>query len=339
MGARRKNKNKPTRKHARKQLHKQFLEPEKLPFIAHVLELRKRFFYIAIFVALFGGLAATMQGPLTSFLLKPAGNQQFIYTSPGGGFDFVFRLSLYTGIALSIPVIVYNLLVYLQPLLRKETLRFVIGISLWSSLLASMGILYGYFVGMPPGLHFLLQSFSSEQIKALIGIDKYLSFVLTYLLGSALLFQIPLVLILINRIKPLQPKKLMGYQRWVILAAFSIGAIISPSPDLRNQAIMSGPIILMYEISIIIIWALNRKNRRPKRVVELLRKDAEIQAGRLANFEKAQAMWQQTIRNTVSPVASSATSKQQYLPASSRTDRPRQYLEKFSRRPSRSFMG
>jgi sec-independent protein translocase protein TatC len=356
MVAMRKTKSKPTRRDTRNQLLKQSV-PEKIPFIAHIYELRKRLFYVGISVGIFGALAISVQSQLTALLLKPAGSQQFIYTTPGGGFDFAFKLCLYTGIAGSIPVIVYQLIRYLQPLIKQRTGRFVAAISVWSSILALAGIGFGYFFGLPAAMHFLLTGFSTEQIKALISIQSYLSFVMIYLLGSALLFQLPLVLIIINRFKPLSPKTLAKQQRWVILGAFIIGAVISPTPDIRNQLMLSGPVILMYELSIVIIWAINRKHRKPKKVLELLRKDAEIQAERLAKFEEARAMWRELLRSSgsiqpvqrlaVQPAAPSAAPAPSSLEpeqvqvkmpeqAAAPASRPRRYVQEFTRRPSYS---
>ena len=352
----RKTKSKPTRRLAQTQLPKQSQEPERLPFIAHVYELRKRLFFIAVSLGIFGGLAATIQTQLTSVLLQPSHGQQFIYTSPGGGFDFAFRICLYTAVALSIPVIVYNLLRYLSPLVNKATMRSMALFSMWSGILAIIGILFGYYVGLPAGLKFLLHGFSSKQIEALISIQSYLSFVMAYLLGSALLFQIPLVMLFINKIKPLRPAKLLKFQRWVVLIAFIIGAIISPSPDIRNQAILSGPIILMYNLSVLMIWLINRKQHRPKKVVALLQKDAEIRAERQAQFAKAQEAWRQALSNgqpqkqhsSLHPAAPVAKSKPIAAPAATPrvvtarplppSGRPSKYLQDFNRQPRRQFI-
>jgi sec-independent protein translocase protein TatC len=329
-----KTKNKPAKRKARNQFS-QYSLPEKVPFIAHITELRKRLFYIGASVGLSGAAAIAIQSQLTTVLLKPAGDQQFIYTTPGGGFDFVFKLCLYTGIGASIPVIVYQLIRYLQPLVKEQTKRFVAICSLWSSILALGGMAFGYFFGLPAAMHFLLKGFSSDRIEALISIQSYMSFVLVYLLGSALLFQLPLILLVINRFKPIKPKTLMKQQRWFILGAFIIGAIISPTPDIRNQLMLSGPIILMYQLSIILIWAINRRQRRPKKVVELLRKDAELQAERLANFKKAQGVWREVFSQT--PVAPSSAKNTASAPPLNSTatpiKRPQQYVQEFKRRP------
>jgi len=286
-------KSKPAKRHARNQPSQE--AAQKLPFIAHIYELRRRLFYVAIAVAAFGAVAYAANKPLTSLLLQPAGDQQFIYTSPGGGFDFLFKLCIYSGIAASIPVIVYQLLRYLQPLIKKDAMRFIAWGSVASGVLAVVGILFGYLLGLPAAMHFLLHGFSSDQIQALITIQSYMSFVMLYLLGAALLFQVPLILVLINRIKPLQPGKLMKFQRWFIMFAFIAGAIINPSPNIQDQLMLSVPMILMYQLGILLVWLINRKRRRPKKVAELLRKDAEIQATRLANFENARATFDQLV--------------------------------------------
>lgn len=332
-----KTKNKPARSHSQRLLRKQHEAPQKVAFIAHVHELRKRFFYIAVAVGLGAGFAYTIQETLTRWLLKPSGDQQFIYTTPGGGFDFQFKLCLYTGIAIAIPVVIFNIFKYIHPLLKNESKRFMGWLMFCSSVLALMGIGFGYFFGLPAAMHFLLQSFSSARIEALISIQSYMSFIMVYLLGSALLFQIPLILLLINRIKPLQPKKLLVNQRWFIIAAFVLGAIISPTPDIRNQLVLTGPIIVMYELSVIMIWLINRKHRRPRKVVELLNKDSETQEERLASFEKARNEWRKTVQ-AAHPAPPRPVSKlvaeQQAVVRANTTMRPRKYVQDFTR-PSR----
>ncbi len=248
--------------------------------------------YIALSVAIFAGLAASNQEVLTKILLKPAGDQQFIFTTPGGGFDFAFQLCIATGLLASIPVIVYQLLRYLSPLASNTTVGFLARVGIWSCVLAVIGVCFGYFIALPSGLNFLLHGFAkNQQIEALINIQSYFSFVLAYLIGSGLLFQLPLVLITINKIQRLSAKRLMAKQRWVILLSFIIGAMISPTPDVRNQAILSLPIILMYNLAVAMIWIVNRRLDRPARVKKLREQDAASREQRLSDFSIAQMNW------------------------------------------------
>jgi len=340
-----KTRNKPAKRLSQRQLRSQSEVVTKVPFIAHVQELRKRLFYIALAIGAGTGLAYAIQKPLTRWLLAPSGNQQFIYTTPGGGFDFQVRLCLYAGIALAIPVILYHIFQYIHPLLGQESKRFLRWMVVASSLFALAGICFGYFFGLPAAVRFLLQNFSTDRIQALISIQSYMSFVVTYLLGAALLFQIPLILLMINRIKPLQPKKLFTNQRWFILGAFIAGAVLSPTPDVRSQLMLSGPIILMYEGSIVMIWAVNRRHRRPTKVTALLHKDSEMQAERQASFEKARQEWRKhlqsgqvtTLQNARSMVEVNrspvAAAHNRPAPAGQARLRPRQYVQDF-RRPT-----
>lgn len=289
---RKKTKNKTAIRRSQDQQRKQPLGQEKKPFIEHVRELRTRVMYIALAVALFGGLAAFFQKQLTEIILHPAGKQQFIFTNPGGGFDFVFQLCLAAGVFAAIPVIIYQALRYLLPIARSTTAHFLSLVAFWSGILAIIGICFGYFVALPSGLRFLLTGFNtSTQISALINIQSYFSFVLIYLVGSAALFQLPLILLAVNKVTRLKPSKLLGQQRWVVLLAFIAGAVISPTTDVRNQAILSVPIIIMYNLGVVLVWLANRHKTRSKKVNRLLESDSKQREKRLQSFAEAQKLW------------------------------------------------
>lgn len=262
---------------------------QSVPFIEHIRELRRRLFIVALSVLVFGGLTYAVEQQVVAALLKPARGQQFIYTSPGGGINFLFQVCIYAGIALSIPVIVYQVLKYVEPLLKRESSRFIAFGSITSGILALGGMVFGYFVGLPNALHFLLHQFTTQQIRPLVTIQSYMAFVSVYMLGSALLFQAPLILLFINRIKPLKPKGLFKGERWVILASFVGAGLMNPTPNIFAQLLVAGPIILMYQIGIILIWLVNRSRRTNSLVADLLAKDLEIQAERLAKFAENHA--------------------------------------------------
>ena len=329
---------------------------QKLPFAEHVYELRRRLMYVAASVVLCGGVAYGFEQHIVNILLRPAHNQQFIYTSVGGGIDFLFRVCLYAGIAASIPVIVYQLLRYVQPLIQEASVRLIAWGSLVSGLFAIAGVVYGYVWGLPAALHFLLHQFVTAQIRPLVTIQSYMNFVTVYMLGSALLFQVPLFMIFINRIRPLKPQRLFHYERWVILLAFVGAGIMNPSPNLLAQLLLAGPIILMYQVGIGIVWLTNRRAGRPAEATSLLQRDEEIRAARLAHFQLARTS-AQTPRPAAAP-SPSAAAKPRPQPASAAPQasvpvmerpsvgyakrppaaiRPRRYVDDF-RLPRRSYI-
>lgn len=276
---------------------------ERLPFLEHLYELRRRLFKVALSVLVFGGLGYSIQQQLVRVLLKPSHGQSFIYTSPLGGLNFLFQICIYFGLVLSIPVIVYQMLRYLEPLIREETKTLVIRYSIVSGLLAAAGGSFGYFFGLPVALRFLSHQFTTSQIHPLLTIQEYMSFVTIYLFGSALLFQIPLIITFINRIKPLRPIKLLGFERYMVLISFVAAAIMTPTTDIFDQLIFAVPIMFMYQVGIVMVYLKNRRHhrRRSKRVQQLLEQDAVTQEARLREGREYWAAKQQAQASTVRP--------------------------------------
>lgn len=264
---------------------------EKLPFLEHLYELRRRLFWVAVSVIIFSSVGYGIQQRLVHILLRPSHGQQFIYTSPIGGLNFLFQVCLYFGFVLSIPVFVYQLLRYLEPLIRENTKNLVARYSIVSGILALGGGLFGYFLGLPVALRFLSHQFITAQVRPLLTIQEYMSFVTIYLLGSALLFQLPVVILFINHIKPLRPAKLLSFERYMILVSFVAAAIMTPTTDVFDQLIFAIPIMLMYQVAVVMVYFKNRgnKRRRSKRITELMEHDAAIQAKREATAKVATA--------------------------------------------------
>ncbi len=231
------------------------------PFIEHLHELRRRLFFVALSLVIFSAAAYGVQHSIVDLLLQPSQGQNFIYTSPLGGLNFLIKVCLLVGIIGSIPVIVYQFLRYVEPLMKQASRRFIYGATAVSGLLAAAGMAFGYFVGLPAALHFLLNQFVSAQIQPLLTIEAYLSFVSVYMLCAALMFQIPLIVLFINRIKPLTPAGLFRKERWVILFSVVLAFIMNPTPNLISQFLIAIPMILSYQLAIGIIWWQNRASQ------------------------------------------------------------------------------
>ncbi len=263
--------------------------------------------YVALSVVVFSVAAYGVEHHIVDLLLRPAHGQRFIYTSPGGGIDFLFRLCLYVGIIASIPVIIYQFLRYIEPLIKQASMHFIAWGSFISGVLAVAGVLYGYIWGLPAALHFLLNQFITQQIQPLVTIQSYLSFVMVYMVGSALLFQIPLVLIFINRIKPLKPGRLLKYERHVIVASVVLAALMNPTPNVLALFLLAAPIILMYQVGIFIIWRTNRRVKRPAVVPELLEQDVATQSARASRSARLLPAPAVARENSIAPLAATSS--------------------------------
>jgi sec-independent protein translocase protein TatC len=246
-------------------------------------------FYILITIAVFSTLAYFVQQRIVHFLLRPSHNQQFIYTSPGGGISFLFQICTYVGIIVALPVILYQLMRFLEPVISTKTTKLVFKASVVSFGLAAAGFIFGYYVGLPTALHFLGDQFQTKQIHALFTIQEYMSFLTIYLGGSALLFQLPLIVWFIDKIKPRGPRIFLKYERHVIAGSFIIAMLMAPVPNLIYQALIALPIIIMYQIAIGIVWFEHRPGSAAS-IASLRLKDKEVMEQRLQIAQNAKLL-------------------------------------------------
>ena len=234
----------------------------------HLKELRFRALIVAVFFIVGACLAYSFQTPVIDAILAPLKGQKLVYLNPAGGFSFIFMISVYAGLAFAFPVLIHQLYAFVRPALpataqKKSTLLIVS-----SFLLLFSGMAFGYFVAVPNALTFLY-SFADQFINASLTADSYLNFVIAYTIGIGIVFQIPLLLLLINTIKPFTPSALMQSEKWVIVMSFIVAAIITPTPDPINQTIVAAPVIIVYQIGVfIILSSIYRKRRAEKRLLK-----------------------------------------------------------------------
>jgi len=250
----------------------------------HLNELRKRLFWL---VASFGigavpGLIWSHQ--ITTWLVAPLG-QQLYFTTPAGGLNFVLQIAIITGLLASVPALVYHGTQFVQPANAAIGRNTAIKVMVTASALAICGVMYAYVLSLPSALHFLTD-FAGDNVKPLLTASDYLNFVMTYLLGSALIFQVPLIMGFINRIKPLKPGAIKRSQRWVIAGAVVFAGVITPTPDPYNQMMIALPLIVLFEISAFWVWACRPRERRTVSAPEIIREQPQGQFAAVpAHFE------------------------------------------------------
>lgn len=254
----------------------------------HLLELRNRFFLIAVVLVVTSTVAYVFRDTIIALLLDPLDGRQLQYLTPGGGFTFIFSVIFYAGLAAAIPVLIHQAYAFFSPVLSDKVRRRGGWLLFWSPMLLVAGVLFGYIYAVPGALNFLY-GFADEYVVSALTAESYLDFVVKYTLGLGLMFQIPLIMMIIHWIKPQKPMKLLKFERWVVLLSFVIAAIITPTPDPVNQTIVAVPIILVYQIGFIAILLnirrgkkIERRNQKAalaaKKAAEKLRETAPLPA-------------------------------------------------------------
>lgn len=233
----------------------------KQPLKAHLAEIRNYAFIVAAVVIIFSLIGYVCRDPIIAILLKPLEGHQLSYLTVGGGFQFIFQITIWCGLAAALPVVLICLYRFVSPALPERARGKGIVVLASAIALMASGVLFGYFVAIPGAIRFLL-SFADEYVQSLLTADSYLNFMFAYTLGLGVLFLTPLLLVFINWIKPLRPGGLLKFERWVIVLAFVLAAIITPTPDPANQLIVALPIILMYQLGFFIVIWINWRTKR-----------------------------------------------------------------------------
>ena len=240
---------------------------QQLTALEHLHELWLRIVSSVVMAFIGGGAAYFFRAEIINFLQRPL-HQTLYYTSPMGSFQFIMQVCLLVGIILALPMLIYNVLRFIEPAFNRRFSRFLLLSVLLSSLiLAALGVAFGYYLTLPFALQFF-NSVGTSALHPLISVNEYFSFILGYLATFAVVFQLPLLLLFINHIKPFTPGGLSKWRGKLYIGAFAVSLIMPSSPDPLSQISLAIPIIVLYEFSLFILWNVNRKHRRKPEVSE-----------------------------------------------------------------------
>ena len=225
-------------------------EGKLLTILEHIRELRYRVM-VSVGALMVGVLVSFW--PLTAwtvdFLKRPAeaeieGFETFFF-DPLEGWTTYFGVSLLLGIALSMPVMLYQALAFVGPGLSNAERRWLYPIVIGASASFVGGMAFAYYLELPAFLGFLLDPPGGIG-EPLIGVRKYLGFVTRLLLVMGLIFELPLVVMGLAKLGVVTSRRLWGWWRHAIVLAFVAAAIVTPTIDPINQSIVAAPIIILY---------------------------------------------------------------------------------------------
>lgn len=234
-----------------------------MSILQHLEELRNRL--IKIFIAAAFGFAACywkaeelltiLMKPLTEVL--PEGST-LIFTGLTEGFFTQLKVGLLAGVFLTSPYIIYQIWAFVSPALYKKERTIMIPVAFFSALFFVGGACFGYFLVFPYGFKFLVGIFETNIIQPLPSIKEYLSLATKMLIAFGVVFELPLVVLVLSRLGLVTHKTMRKYQKFAILGIFVVGAMLTP-PDVFTQMMMAGPLILLYEMSIWVAYFFGKK--------------------------------------------------------------------------------
>ncbi len=237
-----------------------------MPLMGHLGELRKRITYIAIVVVVCVIAAFFLKDYILDILTRPLKNGGFTDDLAVLGvteaFMQILKLSLYAGLIISLPFMLYQFWAFILPALyeneKKSTLPYVA----FTTTLFLAGIAFAYFVALPVALRFLV-GYGGQYFNQLFQADRYFSFVTLFMLAFGVIFELPLVMMLLSWAGIVDHVKMRKVRKYAILVEAVIAMVFTPSQDPFSMALMLIPLIVLYEFG---IWlarlAAKRKAKR-----------------------------------------------------------------------------
>lgn len=224
--------------------------PKEQSLISHLLELRNRLLRAIATILLITLALIPFSNDLYHLLAYPliahlSGSNSMIATEVAAPFLIPFKLTLVAAIALSVPMILYQLWTFIAPGLYSNERRIVLPLVASSTLLFFVGMAFAYFVVLPLMLSFFTQA-APEGIAVMTDMSKYLDFVLAIFFAFGIAFEVPVATVLLVWAGVTNADSLRKKRPYIIVAAFVIGMLLTP-PDVVSQTLLAVPMYLLFE--------------------------------------------------------------------------------------------
>lgn len=233
----------------------------------HIAELRTRLFKVALAVAI-GAIVGWFVYPYVLEFLKHPFNevqpgQDFIATEPLQAFGLRLKMSGYIGIAIAMPVIVWQVWRFVTPGLYPHEKKYAIPFTVSAIVLFLMGATLAYYI-LNPTLEFLT-TIGGSSIEPFYTAESYVTLIVWMMLAFGVGFEFPVLLVALQLIGVLTPRRLVQWWRWAIVVIAIIAAVITPSGDPISMIALAVPMLILYVLSILVGWVLLAFRRRRER--------------------------------------------------------------------------
>jgi sec-independent protein translocase protein TatC len=223
-----------------------------MTILEHLAELRHRLVIASL--GLMVGMAVSavwLTTPAMQFLTLPAQGVELIVIRPAEAFTTYMKVAFALGAALSMPIIVHQMLLFVLPALHPHERKWVYVGTPAVTLAFMIGLAFALLVVVPAALQFLAGFNPAGVVRPTWDLDEYLSFVSSFIFWIGVSFETPIVIFILAKLQVVNVRQLSRYRKYALIGAFVLGAIITPTPDPFNQAIVSIPIYLLYELGLV----------------------------------------------------------------------------------------
>lgn len=227
----------------------------------HLEELRQRAFWSISSLIMSVIVCLISVKTIVKLLQEPATGIKFLQFAPGEYFFASLKVATYSGVLLSSPFIIYQIILFVLPGMTTDERKTILPIALSSLVLFLFGLVFGYLLIAPAALNFFI-NYGSEVVEPFWSFEQYFEFIIALLFSTAIAFQLPILQVLLGLLRIVSGNTMVSIWRYVILGSTIIGAILTPSVDPLTQIIMSSIVLVLYfgGASIVLLIDKSREN-------------------------------------------------------------------------------
>jgi sec-independent protein translocase protein TatC len=244
----------------------------RMSFIEHLEELRKRLSKAVMAILLGFAICIAFQERLFDFVagpiirLLPHGST-LVFTRLQDPFFIYLKVAFVAGVFLTLPYVIYQLWLFVRPGLYERERKLALPFITAAMLLFYTGAALAYFLVFPAAFKFFL-GFQTDALKPMLSIKDYVSLVMLLMLAFGAVFETPIIIVFLGLLGVVHSSTLRKGRRYFIVMAFIIGAVLSPTPDIINQSLMAGPMVLFYEVGILVLSMFEKKRAAQQKLEE-----------------------------------------------------------------------
>jgi sec-independent protein translocase protein TatC len=251
------------------------VDATRMSFLEHLSELRSRLrngalvFLVAVMVSFYfvkKYFEILTRPARLAWEIALAGKPAvFHFSSPTEPFWVYTKIAIIGALLFASPVILWEVWKFIAPGLYKKERRMVMTITAATALCFVGGALFGYFVLCTPALSYMFsfaEQFNGFEIQPTIMMDELVGFMLAMLLGTGVAFELPVVLAVLGWIGLVSSKMLWKFDKYALILSAVVGGVLTPGPDVLSQVLMAGPLFALYNISILLVWLIERGRKK-----------------------------------------------------------------------------
>jgi sec-independent protein translocase protein TatC len=243
---------------------KELDDSAKMSFLDHLDELRTRLIYSLIFLGVGFLVCWAFSEQIYNFMAIPItqhlGGRKLVFTNPTDPFSLYMKIALIAGAFLTSPLLLWQVWLFISPGLYVREKKFALPFIFFSSLLFILGGVFAHIIAFPMTIGFLLRV--GQSFEPMVTITEYFDLYITVILGSAIIFEIPILIFFLSIFGIVTARFLLKNFRYAVLIIFIVAAVVTPTTDIPTMLVFAMPMLMLYVVGIGVAWIFGKRRKK-----------------------------------------------------------------------------